>query len=135
MTVSVPSDQIRAAQYGEHHHGTQRRHQEPLVKIGVENTGISQDEAEIEIHEVDHLQEVVVRAGILDVGQVRILFVTPGGGGTRNEVRTTATGIYLHTQTDKTTQTTLNPRIQLELCYNKKTLHNVPASWHITSSC
>lgn len=71
----MPRHHVRATQEREDHEGAERRQQQPVVEIRVVDARKGQDEAQIEVHEVDHRQEIVVRSGILNAGHIRILFL------------------------------------------------------------
>lgn len=70
----MPSHHIRAAQEGKYHEGAQRRQKQPVVEVRVVDAREGQDEAQIEVHEVDHRQKIFVRAGVLNAGHVRVLY-------------------------------------------------------------
>ena len=70
----MPRHHVRAAQEREDHERAQSRQQKPVVEVRVVDAREGKDETQIEVHEVDHRQEIVVRAGVLDARHIRVLF-------------------------------------------------------------
>lgn len=75
MAIAPASDQVRAAEDHQYHDGTESRDQQAVVEVRIIDAREGQDEAQIEVDDVDHRQEILVRSGILHSGDIRVLYV------------------------------------------------------------
>lgn len=74
------SDEVRAAQETKHDGGADRRHQQSVVKVGVVYARQGQEEANVDVDDIDDRQKLAVSASILGASNVRVLDKRERGG-------------------------------------------------------